>query len=303
MRTQCFDIGTIQAFLDGETNAAETGAIADHISECAGCSALLADAEEENSFVFSALDREMNTLVPTQRLWRRINESIETERGGASFVQRLLAGISASLLNPSFAAAAAFVVFGGLLAFVWMNGGTPDNTNSVAAINVPVRTDAPSSRPDISMPVSVSESEAVSDEAKIDAEPVLARTANFVRERTPVRATRASYRAPKNTNDTITAAEPAAQYLPGEESYVRTIADLKRTVDSNGRGLPMSVSSRVAFERDMAVVDDAIAKMRDVVKKDPENQGAKQVLYTSYQNKIDLLNSVAQRDELMASIR
>jgi hypothetical protein len=53
----------------------------------------------------------------------------------------------------------------------------------------------------------------------------------------------------------------------------------------------------------MAVVNDAIRKMKDVVKKNPKNQSAKQVLYSSYQNKIDLLNSVAEREELMASFR
>jgi hypothetical protein len=46
---------------------------------------LLAVAEDENSFVFSALDREMNALVPTQRLWSRINDSIETEKPDGRF--------------------------------------------------------------------------------------------------------------------------------------------------------------------------------------------------------------------------
>ncbi len=53
----------------------------------------------------------------------------------------------------------------------------------------------------------------------------------------------------------------------------------------------------------MAVVDDAIDKMRREVKKNPRNESAKQVLYSSYQNKIDLLNSVSQKGELMASLR
>ncbi|MBK9529349.1 MAG: hypothetical protein IPO41_13800 [Acidobacteria bacterium] len=53
----------------------------------------------------------------------------------------------------------------------------------------------------------------------------------------------------------------------------------------------------------MAMVDDSIAKMRKEVKRNPKNETARQVLYSSYQNKIDLLNSVAQKEELMASIR
>jgi hypothetical protein len=42
--------------------------------------------------------------------------------------------------------------------------------------------------------------------------------------------------------------------------------------------------------------------MRQEVKRNPKNESAKQVLYSSYQNKIDLLNSVSQKQELMASI-
>jgi hypothetical protein len=53
----------------------------------------------------------------------------------------------------------------------------------------------------------------------------------------------------------------------------------------------------------MAVVNDSIKRMREVVKKNPRNQAARQVLYASYQDKIDLLSSVAQREELMASLR
>jgi ribosomal protein S15P/S13E len=91
-------------------------------------------------------------------------------------------------------------------------------------------------------------------------------------------------------------------YLPGEESYVRTIADLKQNVDEQ-KDVVLTPSTRVSYERDMAVVNDSIKRMRDEVKKNPKNQAAKQVLYASYQDKIDLLNSVAQREELIASLK
>ena len=62
-------------------------------------------------------------------------------------------------------------------------------------------------------------------------------------------------------------------------------------------------SERIAYERDMALVDDAITKLRQEVRRNPRNESAKQVLYSSYQNKIDLLNSVSQKEELVASLR
>jgi hypothetical protein len=90
--------------------------------------------------------------------------------------------------------------------------------------------------------------------------------------------------------------------MPGEESYVRTITSLSRSVDSQ-KDAAMRGSERMSFERDMAVVDDAINKMRAEVKKNPRNESAKQVLYSSYQNKIDLLSSVSQKEELVASLK
>ena len=93
----------------------------------------------------------------------------------------------------------------------------------------------------------------------------------------------------------------SAQYLPGEESYIKTINELEQGVTAQNAG--MKASSQVAYARDMALVDDSITKMREVVRKNPRNQAAKQILYSAYQDKIDLLKSSAQRDELMASLQ
>jgi hypothetical protein len=92
-----------------------------------------------------------------------------------------------------------------------------------------------------------------------------------------------------------------SSYMTGEESYVKTIATLSESVDEKKDNV-LTPTARVAYERDMAIVNDAIKKMKAVVKKNPRNASAKQVLYSSYQNKIDLLNSVAEREELMASV-
>jgi len=62
-------------------------------------------------------------------------------------------------------------------------------------------------------------------------------------------------------------------------------------------------SALVSYERDMAVVDDAIKKLQKAARKNPKDEGSKQILLASYQNKIDLLNSVSQKEELMATLR
>jgi hypothetical protein len=90
-------------------------------------------------------------------------------------------------------------------------------------------------------------------------------------------------------------------YLPGEESYVKTIETLSDSV-AGQKDSVLKPSQQVAYERDLAVVDDSIKRMRKAVRNNPKNDSAKQVLYSSYQNKIDLLNSVAQREELVAGL-
>ena len=80
MKEICLDEGTIQAFLDGELKDAQMETATRHIALCDDCTYLLSEAEEESVFAFSALDGEMNTLVPTQRLWSKINDSIVEEK-------------------------------------------------------------------------------------------------------------------------------------------------------------------------------------------------------------------------------
>ncbi len=56
MTDKCFDIGTMQAFLDGELAAEMTETVARHISACDDCARLLAESEEESALAFSALE-------------------------------------------------------------------------------------------------------------------------------------------------------------------------------------------------------------------------------------------------------
>jgi hypothetical protein len=105
-----------------------------------------------------------------------------------------------------------------------------------------------------------------------------------------------------NQNQGAEAQPVVYEPLPGEESYIKTIATLERTVDDK-KDEVLKPSSRLAFEKDLALVNDAISKMKAQVKKNPKNEAAKQVLLASYENKIDLLNSVAGKTELMASMR
>ena len=106
MNADCFDIGTIQAFLDGEIAHDEVSRVSGHIAVCDACAVMLAEAEDESAIVFPALEREFNTLVPTQRLWNKINDSIAVERDNLPFWQKAWAFLAVTLVNPSIAVAA-----------------------------------------------------------------------------------------------------------------------------------------------------------------------------------------------------
>ena len=286
MNGKCIDIGTIQAFLDGETSQDESLRVGQHIAACDGCSRLLAVAEDENSFVFAALDREMNALVPTQRLWNRINDSIEIEKAQEPVWKQFFAFISASLASPSLTAAAGVLIVFGFIAVVWTlrsEGPTvvkgPD-TPVQSVPNAPVRSNE--SGVISSETSSVSAPPSAIKVSKLDDE----KLGKLVREANEIRPVKTVYNTP----------------LPAEESYIQTISDLKQAVDGR-RDAVFTGDSRVDFERDLAIVNNSIKRMQKVVRKNPRNQAARQVLYSSYQDKIDLLNTVAQKDELLAVTR
>ena len=285
MKADCFDIGTIQAFLDGELAHEEISRVAGHIAQCDACAVMLAQAEDESAIVFPALEREFNTLVPTQRLWNKINDEIAIERNNQPFWHRAWAYLRIALVNPSIAVAASVLIVAGLVAVLWMNRAPVNNTvagtNSVKSV-VPPADSNPAFK-------------TTADQTNI---PVPQPTTRF--ERAAYRSDDRRTPAPAVSRTSANASSDG--YMPGEESYVKTISSLSRSVEEQKDNV-LRPSERIAYERDMAVVNDAIAKVRKEVKKNPKNESAKDVLYSSYQNKIDLLNSVSQKEELLVSMR
>jgi hypothetical protein len=300
MSGNCFEMGLIQAFLDGETNPEVSLQVSNHIAGCDRCALALAEAEEETSAVFAALDREMNTLVPTQRLWSRINETIAEEKSRTSVWQRLISFASVYLVSPSLAVAAGFVIVLGLFVAFW----NPQAGNIEVGVlkenpSVPQLPDG-GVRPTEGTPTVPSIDSPTSGPSK---SAVAVKDSNYSAEKLRNLVSNASVKSvePKNV-PYVMPASASTGYLPGEESYVKTIAELRQNVDDQ-KDTALTPSSRVSYERDMAIVNDSIKRMKDVVRKNPRNQSAKQALYSSYQDKVDLLNSVVQREDLIASLR
>jgi hypothetical protein len=199
---------------------------------------------------------------------------------------------SSILLQPSFGAALGVVLIFVFVAIFW----TFDNGRQLADVNVPAKTESLVSMPNVQPSSQISAVTVASNEPKPE---VRNERDSYKIETAVYRPERRVSNRPENIKTNTRPVAPA--YLPAEESYVKTIDGLKRNIDNKDTMMP--ASSRVSYERDMAIVDDTIVKMKKAVNTNPKNEAAKQALYASYQDKIDLLNSAAQREELMASIR
>ncbi|HSK72816.1 MAG TPA: zf-HC2 domain-containing protein [Pyrinomonadaceae bacterium] len=310
MRENCLNEGTIQAFLDGELNLEARDTVSQHLALCDDCLLLLSEAEEEAAVAFSALEQEFNTLVPTHRLWSKINTSIEEERRSQSFWNRIMAGLSSFGFQLSLTPVAAFgslVIVAGLFAAIYLSPQMPSGSE------VAIKEDF-TNRIEIAPPVvpqnvvnSGKESEDVIPNDDVKVAQTISKPKNLQPEAPRNLAVKTVYSAPgriqrpevedQNPNNAV-----ATAYLPGEESYIKTIATLKETVDLQ-KDVALKPSERFVFEKDMAVIDDSIRRMKKEVEKNPNNRAARRVLLASYQNKVDLLNSVSEKTELMASLR
>jgi anti-sigma factor RsiW len=307
MMEKCFDEGTIQAFLDGELASDAAEKVACHVALCNDCAVALAFAEEESSFAFAALDTDLNALVPTERIRTRLFETISAEK--KTFWQRIF-GKGFRWTSPHIAAFASlvFVVTAFAVLFGVRENSLSDN-DQIAQVPAP-RTQVQQSLP-VSSGSSVQNPQTGSGET-VEPQPIappeIQRAAHQPKNEYRVQTQKAVFRINNSIRTTpnppIDAPpRPTTGYaISDEETYVRTIATLTKTVEGQKDEI-MRPSTRVAFERDLAVVNDAISKMRQEVRKNPKNEVAKEVLRASYQNKIDLLNSVAEKNELMASLK
>jgi hypothetical protein len=298
---KCFDEGMIQAFLDGEMASDLSEKVACHVAMCDNCATALAFAEEESCFAFAALDAELNALVPTERIRTRLFASIATEQKS---VWQKIFGEGFRWTNPSIAAFASLLLVVGLFTTLWIARENSLSDNRMATVEAPpvksVQIAPVAAGDDEKAPGNLTPPQADNP----GGDEIVQRATAKPRTENRFEAQKAVYTPVNvpNVKNTLPKVENLLreERISGEQSYLKTIATLKQTVDNRKDEL-MKPSTRVAFEKDMAVVNDAIRKMQREVRKNPKNEAAKEVLRSSYQNKIDLLNSVAEKNELMAS--
>ncbi len=97
--------------------------------------------------------------------------------------------------------------------------------------------------------------------------------------------------AKPNSSRPVAPKSPAVKLIPGERSYLQTIAKLDSTIKSGNKA--MRPTLQVEYEKNLAVVDRAIAATRSAVKSNPNDPDAADFMFQAYQSKVDLLNSIA----------
>ena len=278
--TRCLDEAKLQSYFDGELSLEMMESVTSHLASCATCAAAARELEEESALLMTALAPEFEANVPTERLRQRIDEAVLGERlataQSSSEKTTGLAGFFAGLLNfgtqrtLGYASLAVVLAFGAIVAVVKMR--TPDPVALTTPQQQPANVEiakAPTSgetgtRP---APVEVTASVKSNKESKV------------------------SYRPVKSTANSAPKAAPArVKLLPGESTYLQTIARLDTTIKSN-KG--MRPALQVEYERNLAVVDRAIAATRSAAKSNPNDPDAADFMFAAYQSKVDFLNTIA----------
>jgi anti-sigma factor RsiW len=273
------DEGKLQSYFDGELSIEMMESVTSHLASCVTCAAAAREMEEESALLTSALAMEFETSVPTERLRERLNEAVLGDRiAAAQSTQK--AGFFSGLLNfgtqrtLGYASLAVILAFAAIAAIVKLRTTTPPpvNKTNVQADN---------------------KNQKSTNDQVAEAAPKSA-TENIPQVTIPVRDTHKNVAPhPVKFTPVSTAAKPAppVKLLPGERSYLQAIARLDSTIKSNQKDMRPALQAE--YQRNLVVVDRAIAATRSAAKSNPNDPDAADFMFAAYQSKVDLLNTIA----------
>ena len=285
---ECLDEAILQSYFDGELSSEHMEGVTSHLVSCMNCATAARELEGEFLLLSSALAPEFDAAVPTERLRHRIDVAVAgLQLDNRNAVEPVVAGrgwlqsfSSLFAFTPQwtfgYAALAVMLVFGTILGVIQLRQSeapTINKQDNVAFTPVP---QAPV------VGIANTGSGEVSD---VSPTPVPSRSvvAGGPVKRTP----RLSPRPPVGDQ-----AVAEVRLLPGERSYLKTIAALDSTIKSKNNR-PMRPSLQAEYERNLAMVDRALAATRNAAKKNPNDPDAAEFMFNAYQSKVDLLNTVA----------
>lgn len=288
--TRCLDEATLQTYFDGELSGEMMESATLHLASCFTCAAAAREMEEEINLMMTALAPEFEASVPTERLRQRIDEAVldsrvrrasSPERAGlGAFIFGLLSfGTQRTLGYASLVVVLAFAAIFGLAR---LRTTTPPPAKTVAENPGKTAEDqVAEATPKVEQVQAVKPTE-----VNLPAPP--RRRPNTASHRTS--ATQRLAQVTTTKTETAPASQPV-RLFPGERAYLQTIARLDSTINANKRA--MRPSLQVEYERNLAVVDRAIAATRTAAKSNPNDPDAADFMFAAYQSKVDLLNTIA----------
>ena len=280
---KCLDDGVLQSYFDGELSSDRMESVTSHLASCLTCSLSARELESENNLLATALEPEFDLTVPTERLRHRIDAAVaglqvvspvSSETPGVrSFFQSLSNSFS-FLTQRAFAYATLGVVlaFATIFALVqWRQ--TPSVSPNDRAATAPKGGSNASA-----VPIATPPPEIVNTQGSKSGPD----TGTIAKRNRQVK--------PRLTPDNQGVAR--VKLMPGERSYLKTIAALDSTIKSKG-SRPMRPALQAEYETNLALVDRALAATRTAAKNNPSDPDAAEFMFAAYQSKVDLLNTVA----------
>ena len=307
---ECLNEGIIQSYADGELSLEMKEVVATHIAACARCAEAAREAENETAIMATAFAPEMSLNVPTARLRERLDVAIAgmhspspvmTESPGSRLRAWLSALFAPFAVAPrqaiGFASlAVALVAFAVIFSTVYLGRSNSEyakevRTAETIAFNIPELQERETKVPD--------EVNRINDGGVINVKGAVKKPRLLMEgQRENGFPTMAWNKGPTP----LQPATPKDTFLPGERSYLTAIASLTTTLESNGDAM-LKPSLRAEYERNLAVVDQAIEATRRAAKSNPRDEDAATFLLAAYQSKVDLLNTVADQARFSASAR
>jgi hypothetical protein len=310
MREFCLTEEVIQRFVDGELSKEQMEEAAAHLSSCSACANLLDAVEQENSVLMEAFAPELSLPVPTAALRVRLDEAIAeltpargtvTESTG-SRVRAWFGFLFGSFsFTPqrglAFASLAVVVIFAAIFAVIQLRSARNAQPTSAGISNPSTIAPAPASVEPPQTPPQVAD---VTPTPEVTPEVNTVKRAKTNRRALPqFRNTIAKNNQPKITPAPNQPAPVETKLLPGEKGYLEAIASLTTAIEANKDDV-LKPTVRADYERNLAVVDQAIASTRQQAKRNPNDRDAAEFMYMAYQNKIDLLSAVADQTRIAA---
>jgi anti-sigma factor RsiW len=287
---ECVDEGILQSYFDGELSIDMMEKVSSHLTSCLMCKRAARELEAESLILSEALEPEFGLSVPTDRLRSRIDAaiaersllnpprpSLALERGAPLARRGWDAVAELFALSPqrtfAYAGIAAIILFAITLGLVYLRPAAQPNKQTAANTRTPA-------------PAPPAQATAVNTPPNDPAPPkTVAPKVNQPRYVT------AGY-THKPTQKSPAVASTSVKLLPGERSYLKRIAALDSSLKSN-HSKPMRPALQGEYERNLAMVDRAIAATRNAAKNNPNDPDAAEFMYAAYQTKVDLLNQVA----------